>query len=110
MEKQLKEEEKILESVAENKALMGVAELAKGIEYTDPIKTSWRPPRCILALSELRHERIRRKFGIAVEGDDVPPPLRTFKEMKFHKGIITGLEEKGIKKPTPIQLQGIPAV
>jgi ATP-dependent RNA helicase DDX41 len=39
MERQLKEEEKILESVAEKKALMGVAELAKGIQYEDPIKT-----------------------------------------------------------------------
>ena len=39
MEKQLKEEEKILESIAEKKALMGVAELAKGILYEDPIKT-----------------------------------------------------------------------
>lgn len=39
MEKQLKEEEKILESVAEKTALMGVAELAKGIQYEDPIKT-----------------------------------------------------------------------
>ncbi|OXU18708.1 hypothetical protein TSAR_006978 [Trichomalopsis sarcophagae] len=110
MEKQLKEEEKILESVAENKALMGVAELAKGIEYTDPIKTSWRPPRTILTMDNVRHERIRRKFGITVEGEDVPPPLRSFKEMKFHKGILLGLEQKGITKPTPIQVQGIPAV
>lgn len=39
MERQLKEEEKILESVAEKKALMGVAELAKGIQYEDPIRT-----------------------------------------------------------------------
>lgn len=38
-ERQLKEEEKILESIAEKKALMGVAELAKGIQYEDPIKT-----------------------------------------------------------------------
>ena len=110
MEKQLKEEEKILESVAENKALMGVAELAKGIEYTDPIKTSWRPPRIILNLSEVRHERVRKKFGITVEGEDVPPPLCSFKEMKFHKAIIAGLDEKKITKPTPIQIQGIPAV
>lgn len=41
MEKQLKEEEKILESVAEKKALMGVAELAKGIQYDEPIKTRY---------------------------------------------------------------------
>jgi ATP-dependent RNA helicase DDX41 len=39
MERQLKEEERILESVAEKKALMGVAELAKGIQYEDPIRT-----------------------------------------------------------------------
>lgn len=110
MEKQLKEEEKILESVAENKALMGVAELAKGIQYKDPIKTNWQLPRVILSFGEARHERIRRKLRILVEGDEVPPPLKTFKEMKFHKGILYGLEQKGIIKPTPIQVQGIPTV
>lgn len=40
-EKQLKEEKKILESIAGKKALMGVAELAKGIQYEDPIKTRY---------------------------------------------------------------------
>ncbi|KAK0183167.1 hypothetical protein PV327_001234 [Microctonus hyperodae] len=110
LERQLKEEEKILESVAENKALMGVAELAKGIQYEDPIKTSWRPPRAILSLSEARHEALRRKLRILVEGDDVPPPIKRFKQMKFHRGILHGLEKKGITKPTPIQVQGIPTV
>ncbi|XP_012281402.1 ATP-dependent RNA helicase abstrakt [Orussus abietinus] len=110
MERQLKEEEKILESVAENKALMGVAELAKGIQYEDPIKTSWKPPRAILSLGEVRHERIRRKLRILVEGEEIPPPLKSFKEMKFHRGILNGLEAKGITKPTPIQVQGIPTV
>lgn len=110
MEKQLKEEEKILESVAENKALMGVAELAKGIQYKDSIKTSWHPPRAVLNLGEMRYERIRRKLRILVEGDEVPPPLKSFKEMKFHRGILHGLEQKGIVKPTPIQVQGIPTV
>lgn len=99
-----------MESVAENKALMGVAELAKGIEYTDPIKTSWTPPKAVVALGEKRHERVRRKFGISVEGEDIPAPMRTFREMKFHEGILHGLDKKGIKKPTPIQIQGIPAV
>jgi len=40
-EKQLKEEEKILESVAEGRALMSVKEMAKGITYDDPIKTRY---------------------------------------------------------------------
>ncbi|XP_026812649.1 ATP-dependent RNA helicase abstrakt [Rhopalosiphum maidis] len=110
MEKQLKEEEKILESVAEKKALMGVAELAKGIQYDDPIKTSWTAPRYILAMPEERHENIRLKLRILVEGDEIPPPLKSFREMKLNKGIMAGLSQKGIKKPTPIQVQGIPTV
>ncbi|XP_028159182.1 ATP-dependent RNA helicase abstrakt [Ostrinia nubilalis] len=109
-ERQAREEEHILESVAQSKALMGVAELAKGIQYEEPIKTSWKPPRCILALPEERHERVRRELRILVEGEDVPPPIKTFQHMKFPKGILRGLADKGITKPTPIQAQGIPAV
>uniref|UniRef100_A0A2K5KTN4 Probable ATP-dependent RNA helicase DDX41 n=1 Tax=Cercocebus atys TaxID=9531 RepID=A0A2K5KTN4_CERAT len=82
-EKQLKEEEKILESVAEGRALMSVKEMAKGITYDDPIKTSWTPPRYVLSMSEERHERVRKKYHILVEGDGIPPPIKSFKEMKF---------------------------
>ncbi|XP_059471882.1 ATP-dependent RNA helicase abstrakt [Neocloeon triangulifer] len=110
MEKQLKEEEKILESVAERKALMGVAELAKGIQYEDPIKTSWKAPRYILAKSPAYFERLRRKWRILVEGEDIPPPVKTFREMKFPKAVLAALDEKKIIKPTPIQVQGIPTV
>ncbi|GFG35393.1 hypothetical protein Cfor_10123 [Coptotermes formosanus] len=110
MERQLKEEEKILESVAEKKALMGVAELAKGIQYEDPIKTSWKPPQYILTMSEARHNRVRKKLCILVEGEDVPPPVKSFAQMKFPRAILAGLERRGIVKPTPIQVQGIPTV
>ncbi|XP_030768282.1 ATP-dependent RNA helicase abstrakt [Sitophilus oryzae] len=110
VERQLKKEEEILEIVAEKKALMGVSELAKGIQYNDPIKTSWRPPRYILAMPHTRHEKIRVELRILVEGDEIPPPLRTFKDMKLHEGILEGLKEKKINKPTPIQVQGIPTV
>lgn len=107
-EKQLREEEKILESVAEKKALMAAAELAKAIVYEDPIETSWKAPRYIQLMPESKCEEIRRKLSILVEGENVPPPIRTFKEMKFPKSILAGLDKKGIKKPTPIQVQGIP--
>ncbi|KAJ8933930.1 hypothetical protein NQ314_013686 [Rhamnusium bicolor] len=110
VERQLRKEEEILEIVAEKKALMGVSELAKGIQYSDPIKTSWRPPKYILQMSGSRHEKLRNELRILVEGDQIPPPLKTFKEMKLHEGIIAGLKEKHIKKPTPIQVQGIPTV
>lgn len=109
-ERQLKEEEKILESVTENKALMGVAELAKGIQYTEPIKTSWRVPRIVLSKGKDYIDKLHHKLGILIEGDDVPPPIKTFKLMRFHRGILRGLEKKGITKPTPIQIQGIPTV
>lgn len=108
VEKQLREEEKILESVAEKKALMAAAELAKAIKYEDPIETSWKPPRYIQLMPQSKCEEIRNKLSILVEGEDVPAPIRTFKEMKFPKPILVALDKKGIKKPTPIQIQGIP--
>ena len=61
-------------------------------------------------MSERRHERVRKKLHILVEGDAVPPPLKHFEDMKLHRGIIQGLAAKGITKPTPIQVQGIPSV
>ena len=45
-----------------------------------------------------------------MEGDYPPPPLKSFKAMKFPKGILKGLEGRKISKPSPIQMQGIPAV
>lgn len=71
---------------------------------------SWTPPRCILSLSSKRHDRVRKKLHILVEGEEIPPPIKHFKEMKFPPGILSGLKEKGIHRPTPIQVQGIPTV
>ncbi|MEQ2267129.1 DEAD (Asp-Glu-Ala-Asp) box polypeptide 41, partial [Xenotaenia resolanae] len=85
-EKQLKEEEKILESVAEGRALMSVKEMAKGIIYDDPIKTSWKAPRYILNMPDTRHERVRKKFHILVDGEGIPLPIKSFREMKFPPG------------------------
>ena len=56
-DKRLKEEEMLLQSVKEHTALMGAAELAKGIQYLDPIKASWRPPRMIEEKPQEYHEK-----------------------------------------------------
>ncbi|CAF3634332.1 unnamed protein product [Rotaria sp. Silwood1] len=109
-DKILEEEERILQNVVETRALMGVAEIAKGIEYTDPIRTSWRPPRAVLRMSEERHRNIRKIYNIIAEGDDIPPPLCRFEDMKLPIGILNALKEKEIMRPTPIQMQGIPSV
>uniref|UniRef100_A0A8K9XSJ6 Probable ATP-dependent RNA helicase DDX41 n=1 Tax=Oncorhynchus mykiss TaxID=8022 RepID=A0A8K9XSJ6_ONCMY len=85
-EKQLKEEQKILQSVAEGRALMSVKEMAKGIIYDDPIKTSWLAPRYILNMPPARHDRVRKKYHILVDGDGIPPPIKSFREMKFPQG------------------------
>ncbi|KHJ47118.1 DEAD/DEAH box helicase [Trichuris suis] len=90
--------------------LKTAAELARGVSYVEPIKTSWRPPAYLKRVSEETLDKFRRRYGILAEGDHVPPPLRTFKEMKFPRPVISALRNKGIKKPTPIQMQGLPVV
>lgn len=110
LEKQKQEEESILHNIQETRALMSVGELAKGVVYTESLKTGWQPPRYIREASQSRHDRIRKKWHILVEGEDVPAPVKTFREMKFPKPILDGLKKKGITYPTPIQLQGLPTV
>ena len=110
IEKQKKEEAEILARIAESTALKGVAELATGVTYTESIKTSWAPPRYILSLPESRHRRVWKKYCIEVDGDNPPPPLKTFEDMKLNHSLIRGLKDKKISKPSPIQMQGVPTV
>lgn len=62
LEKQRREEKRLLEAVAEKRALMGVSELARGVQYEDPVVTAWRPPRRVLAMDPKRHDRVRSKY------------------------------------------------
>ena len=43
-----------------------------------------------------------------MEGDDLPPPIDNFTDMKVPDPLVKFLKSKRITKPTPIQLQGIP--
>ena len=97
-EKRLKEEEMLLASVREHTALMGASELAKGVQYSDPIKTSWTPPKFIQAKPQEFHQNVRTKNNIIVEGDDPPPPLTSFQAMKFPK--VSTYFKKSIKSST----------
>ena len=103
--KKEKEEEMILKSVEENTALMGVQELAQGITYTESIKTSWTPPRYIKLH---KCDKLREKFTICVTGNDIPPALKYFKDMKLPIPIMAALMAKEITRPSPIQMQVIP--
>lgn len=77
-EKRLEEEREIEEAQARHKALVSIQEAAAGVQYTEPMKTSWNPPTYISNQPEERHEQIRKKYHIIVEGDDPAPPLVHF--------------------------------
>lgn len=48
---------------------------------------------------------MRDKFHIITEGDNLPPAITDFADMRMPKSILRFLETKNIKKPTPIQMQ-----
>lgn len=110
LEKRLEEEQRMLDQVTtvQKPALVSVAERAKGVTYTESIRTSWRPPRKLREMSEEKVAKLRAKWHIDVEGEDIPPPIKSFKDMRFPTAILDALSVKGIKRPTPIQVQGIP--
>lgn len=104
------EEQRILReaSQVQTNALQAASELAKGVVYRDSLRTSWTCPRRILAEGEDSWKKIRDKWHILVEGDDCPPPMKNFPDMKFPRPILDSLRERNIKRPTPIQMQGLP--
>ncbi|KAI8815281.1 P-loop containing nucleoside triphosphate hydrolase protein [Cladochytrium replicatum] len=110
LETKLDEEAEILKAQSNHKALFSDKELAKGIVYTEPMKASWKPPRAIQGMRESEIESIRKKFHILVEGDDIPPPIRTFKNMRVPDELLSYLASKNIRSPTPIQIQGMPVI
>ncbi|KXN90443.1 DEAD-box ATP-dependent RNA helicase 35 [Leucoagaricus sp. SymC.cos] len=108
-EKAEEADQEILEAIRSRRKLVSDMELAKGIQYTDPLKTSWKPPRYVRDKTPEEHQRLRDKYHILVEGEDVPPPIEHFEDMKIPEPILEHLRSKCIVSPTPIQLQGIPA-
>ena len=110
LEEIIREEKELLESLESNKELKTVKELAHGVEYTEGLETDWTPPGYLREMPESVRETIREEFHILCEGEDIPPPLRRFKDFKFPKPVLQHLKQKGIRRPTPIQMQGIPAV
>ena len=109
-EKALKEETAIMKSVVQKRALKSHKELAKGIEYNHSLETGWKPPLRYRKRSEERRQKAREKYHIICQGDALPPVIPNFQDMKLPQAILRVLEEKGIHKPTPIQMQGLPVL
>jgi ATP-dependent RNA helicase DDX41 len=104
------QEKEMIERLSEKKQLMSVRELAKGILYTEPMQTGWKPPLTIRSLSDKERDDIRKQWHILVEGEDIPPPTKNFKDMRLPDPILRKLKSKGITRPTPIQVQGLPVI
>lgn len=83
-QKRLEEERKIEEAQARHKALVSVQEAATGMQYTEPMKTSWTPPKHIRDQPEENFESIRKKFHILLEGNDPVPPIKHFQVSHGH--------------------------
>lgn len=108
-EQKIKEREaQVLAELNRQPALKAAAELAHGVEYTKPMPSSWRPPRYLLHADPLHHDQLRKIHRILVEGEEVPPPCISFREMKLPRSVLAELSHRTIKRPSPIQMQGLP--
>jgi len=112
MELQKQQEQRILGEAnqVQTNALQSAAERAQGFRYTESLKTGWTPPSHIRAMTAEDCATFRKKWHIICEGVDLPPPIKNFKDMRFPEPIMKALAKKGIAKPTPIQVQGLPVL
>ena len=103
------DEDRILKEAShvQTNALQAASELAEGVKYKVSLPTGWRCPSKILKEGESEWEKIRKKWHILVEGTNCPPPIRSFTDMGYPKPIIEVLKKKNVKRPTPIQMQGL---
>lgn len=82
----------------------------QGQTYAHSNNTGWVPPLKIRRRLEDQHQELRDRYHIICEGNALPPPLLAFEDMRFPDAILRQLSNKGIKRPTPIQIQGLPVI
>lgn len=109
-ERVLREEQDLMRTITQRQALKTYKELAQDIKYSRTIATGWKPPLRYRRMSEEEHQALREKFYIICQGHHIPPPIPSFADMKFPPAVLRVLAERGINKPTPIQMQGLPAI
>ncbi|GKV15409.1 hypothetical protein SLEP1_g26202 [Rubroshorea leprosula] len=51
-----------------------------------------------------------KQWHIIVDGEDIPPPIKNFKDMKFLELVLKKLKDKGMVQPTLIQVQGLSVI
>lgn len=84
-EKQAEEERKILEAHAARRKLASDMELAKGISYTEPLKTSWTAPHFVRSRTEEQNAKLREQHHVLADGMDIPPLITNFRVSMKHR-------------------------
>ncbi|KAL1298054.1 hypothetical protein AAHE18_18G003900 [Arachis hypogaea] len=103
----LQQEQEMLDNLPDRKTLLSVRELAKGITYSEPLPTGWKPPLRLRTMPKRETDLIRKQWHIIVDGEDVPCPVKNFKDMRFPDPILNKLRAKGILQPTFRDMIGI---
>ena len=105
-----KEEQEIMDAISTFKPLLSLKERVQEVVYEKPLETSWTPPSWARVLTDKDKEKMRKKRGILVEGEDVPCLLPRFRDMKLPESMLKHFERQGISIPTYIQQQGLPVL
>ncbi|KAE9312962.1 hypothetical protein PF008_g19848 [Phytophthora fragariae] len=77
-------------------AFVSANKRAEGIHCQDVMQTTWMPPRCIADMTQDKCDAVRKKWPILVEGEDVPPPIKSFEYMRFPPAMLDALKAKYI--------------
>lgn len=110
-ERQALAEDALMNTVPDARALVTAKQAAgKEVAFEEIIKTNWKAPKWLRNKPMSYFNRVRRRMKIDVEGDNIPPVCKTFAQMKLPEVLLEHLKSLGIKKPTPIQMQGIPVL
>jgi ATP-dependent RNA helicase DDX41 len=110
-EEQVQEEEAyLLANLTNSRAsLLGAKQAASGNTHKESVNTKWRPTQKHLhKMTSVERRKVREHFHIIAEGTNLPPPCVRFKMMRVAGPILSALRASGIKKPSPIQIQGLP--
>ena len=74
------------------------------------IHYSWKPPRNIRKHTKEEFAALRQEMHVEVTGNNIPPIVPQFHQMRLPKYVMEVLKSMNITKPTSIQMQCIPAI
>ena len=92
------------EKEQEKKRLKGVAKKEAKQRWDD---RHWSE-KDLETLTERDWRIFKEDFNISTKGGRIPNPIRSWKESKISKDILTVIDSVGYREPTPIQRQAIP--